>query len=293
MRPLPRLSDDQQTVLRYTRPGQWPFLARNPVLPAAETRLLADSLGCTAADVGAAHHEQRETVRRAAAEELTDAGTRRLVEHLPLGDGDRVVAVGDSVTADRLGWFEMLSAALSLAGPIPVATENLALSGSTTADAIERFDLLEAARPTRVLLMLGTNDARSHGRRTDHTMISPDETRRNLLALLDMVRADLGAEVTVLTPPAALQGRIDRFFRELPLRWRAADIAEVADTVRRVDPDALDVHAAMAGEQLGDLLESDGIHPSVAGQRVIFRTVLRGLATQPSRTARAGGGHLS
>ena len=42
-----------------------------------------------------------------------------------------------------------------------MATHNLGLSGNTTADALERFDLLEAFRPTHVLVMLGTNDARA------------------------------------------------------------------------------------------------------------------------------------
>jgi hypothetical protein len=65
----------------------------------------------------------RETVAAMAAAVRSDALTlmadpayRAAMETLPLMDGDRLVAIGDSVTADRLGWFLLLKASLKVAG---------------------------------------------------------------------------------------------------------------------------------------------------------------------------------
>ena len=145
----------------------------------------------------------------------------------------------------------MLSASIDLAGNRAVSRHNLGVGGNTSADPLERFDLLEAAQPTFALLMVGTNDARSHGRQISHRMVTAQETERNLLALIELITIDLGASVRLITPPAVDQGR-----------------------VRRSSPTC---RCAMKAYGLGGLLEPDGVHPNHAGQRVILRNVLTAL----------------
>jgi lysophospholipase L1-like esterase len=179
---------------------------------------------------------------------------RAALRALPFRPGDRIAAVGDSITADRVGWFELLSASAVLTGAPAGELVNLGVSGNTTADVLERFDLLESARPSHVVLMLGTNDARSHGRAVNHRMATVSETERNLRALIDLVVSGLGATVTVITPPAVDQQRVDTYFADAPVRWYAA---EVAEAVRKVAPDALDLHSAIQAGPAG-MLEADG-----------------------------------
>jgi lysophospholipase L1-like esterase len=143
---------------------------------------------------------------------------------------------------------------------------------------LERFDLVEALRPSLVLLMLGTNDARSHGRGSSHRMVTPEETERNLRALIELVAVDLNAAVTVVTPPAVDPARVTGYFTGQPLRWEAATVAEVAAIVRAVAPDCLDLHTAMLEHGLDDLIEDDGVHPTIAGQRFILERVVAHLA---------------
>ncbi|WP_127504321.1 SGNH/GDSL hydrolase family protein [Actinoplanes solisilvae] len=278
MTPPRSLTDDERReFVRYTRTRSWPMLGRFPVDDDLHAELLAQMLGGTPEAVGSLLRQFEDEARAAAESMLADPAYREAVTTLPFRTEDRVVAVGDSVTADRLGWFELLSASVGLAGGAGPTLINLGVSGNTTADVIERFDLLEAARPSSVLLMLGTNDARAHGRTARHRMVTADETERNLRVLVDLITGDLNATVTVITPPAVDQSRVDAFFRDAPVHWEAAAVAEVADVVLKAAHEALDLHRITGRHTHEDLLEADGVHPNSAGQRFILTHVLRHL----------------
>jgi len=278
-----RLTDaERREFIRYTDTRRWPLLGRFPVGEELHCELLAQMLGCSRETVRSIVGDFAGQARHTAEEMLADRRFRDSIGALPFGPRDRVVGVGDSVTADRLGWFELLSAAVTLGGQPAGELVNLGVSGNTTADVLERFDLLEAARPSHVLLMLGTNDARSHGRAVAFRMVSATETERNLRAIIDLVIAGLGAGVTVITPPAVDQRRIDTSFAEAAVGWRADDVAEVAGIARKVAPAGVDLHGLTRDHVGGDFLEADGVHPTPAGQRLILARVVAHLAERPA-----------
>lgn len=269
---------ERRQFVRYTHTRYWPMLQRFPVADELHDDLLAQMTACPAGIARGIVDELAAQARETAAEMLAGDPFREALRALPFGAGDRIVAVGDSITADRLGWFELLSASAVLAGAPAGELVNLGVSGNTTADVLERFDLLESARPSHVVLMLGTNDARSHGRAVSHRMATASETERNLRALIDLVVNDLAAAVTVITPPAVDQQRIDTYFAAAPVRWHSADIAEVAQVVRKVAPDALDLHT-VTGAGGANVLEADGVHPTPAGQRLILTHIVEHLVS--------------
>ncbi|GIF51410.1 acyl-CoA thioesterase-1 [Asanoa ferruginea] len=270
---------ERRHFLRYTRTQSWPMLQRFPVDDDLHAELLAQMLACTPETIRALLRSLHDEARAAAAQLLADDHYRDAVAGLPFRPEDRIAAVGDSITADRLGWFELLAASIDLTGAPQATLVNLGISGNTTADVLERFDLVEAVRPTRVLLMLGTNDARAHGRTGRYRMATTEETGRNLRALVDLITRDLNAPVTIITPPAVNQGRIDSFFSDAPLHWQATAVAEVAGVVHQAAPDALDLHDAISAHGTDDLLESDGVHPTPAGQRLILARIVDHLRT--------------
>lgn len=287
---VPTTDQERAHFVRYTRPERWPILDRFPVSAPLREDLLAQMLNWSVEQVRSCVNATAAMASDIAAAMLTEPLYAAAVAGLPFRAGDRIAAVGDSLTADRLGWFDLIVASMRLAGHQDVDTHNLGLSGSTTADALERFDILEAFRPTHVLLMLGTNDARRHGRRRDHAMVSPGETQRNLAALIDLVANELSAEIVILTPPPGDQTRISAFFTDGTVRWTAAELDAVAAVVREIAPDCIDLHTALAAEDLGGLMELDGVHLNPAGQQVVARAVVRKLATEvPSDTRSVAG----
>jgi acyl-CoA thioesterase-1 len=269
---------ERRQFLRYTRTDRWPLLERFPIPAAAHTDLLAAMLACEPDRIESIVGELDDETSRAASEMVSEPGFRRAIEALPFHADDRVVAVGDSITADRTGWFELLAASIALTGAGRAELHNLGVSGNTTADVLERYDLIEAVRPSHVLLMLGTNDVRIHGRAGGYRMATSHETERNLRALIDLITGDLDASITLITPPPVDQQRVDGFFSEAPVRWDATTMDEIAAVVRKIDPDCVDLHTAFGNAGAGDLLEPDGVHPTLPGQRLILRTIVNRLA---------------
>ncbi|SFF29801.1 acetyl esterase/acyl-CoA thioesterase-1 [Actinoplanes philippinensis] len=272
MNPAQSYSDDERRhFLRYTRTPQWPMLQRFPIDDDGHLGLLAGMLASRPDTVASMIRAMHDETRARAARMLADDGYRSAVAGLRLRPDDRIVAVGDSITADRLGWFELLAAST---GPTGAALVNLGVSGDTTADILERFDTLEAAGPGHVLLMIGTNDARFHGRAPGYRMATIAETERNLRALIDLITHQLGASITVVTPPAVDQDRIDASFAGAPVRWTAEAVAEVAEAVRKVAPDAVDLYETTRAGATAGFLEADGVHPTPAGHELILRQIL-------------------
>jgi len=276
--PRPSTPRERAHLLRYTRPERWPLFERFAVGQPVREQVLAELLAAPPEEVRRLNELLREDVAKRAAELLQDEDFRTAIDAPPFVGGNRIVALGDSLTADRLGWFEIIAETLrQRGGPVPVLA-NLGVSGNTTADAIERFDLIEAARPTHVLVMLGTNDVRAHGRRRPHRMVRPDETRRNLRVLHELISEDLGVPVTFITPPGGDRVRIERFFAGAPLRWSATDLDGLAELVRDVDANCIDLRAELSRPGLDDPFEDDGVHLSPLGQQRVAAAVVAQLS---------------
>ncbi|GAA2015339.1 hypothetical protein JL107_09110 [Nakamurella flavida] len=268
--------DERMQLIRYTRPERWPLLDRFAVSGHLAGRILAEVVGEGTREVDRRIDALDGRADTAAARLIADAGYRERLAALPFRADDRVIGLGDSLTADRLGWFGLLTRTLRLADrPVPTV-HNLGLSGNTTADAIERFDLVEALAPTHVLIMLGTNDARRHGHGVGHRMVSAGETGRNLSVLRDLITG-LGARAVFITPPPGDQTRIDAFFADAALRWSAADLDGVADAVRAVTPEHIDLHRVLHRLPGAAYLDADGVHLSEHGQQLAVVAVVNGL----------------
>lgn len=209
---------------------------------------------------------------------LARPGLAAAVDRLPWtsSDGDfHVVAVGESTTADRLSWFEILRHAVAPRRPA-VRFTNLAVSGSTTTEAIGRLPALAFQRPDLVLCMIGGNDARRPAAGAP-TLVGLPETVRNLALLHDLTRRQTGAGWTWLTPSAVDEPRVAAYphFARAGLSWANKDIDVIADHLLERSEPAVDTRtAAHAGHHYLD----DGVHLSVEGQREVAAAVIGALA---------------
>jgi lysophospholipase L1-like esterase len=194
---------------------------------------------------------------RALAGEIA-AEARCAAATLPPPPRGRILALGDSITDDLGSWAGILRA-----GGADVV--NGGLSGDTTTGARVRLTRLLETRPDRAIVLLGTNDARRHGRGGEPMLVSHDETRRNLRALDAALRRRC-RHVTWITPPPVA----DPALGEPDLVWHNRDVAAKADLIRDLDATAIDLWPGWTAEHLSP----DGLHPSPAGQRFIAEQVL-------------------
>jgi hypothetical protein len=216
---------DDETIARFTHFDKLPPHARVGLAENLALALDAHFIGCTAERLQDIRKQHAEAVARAASELLEQPDLQELVADLPFGPGDRLVVLGDSITADSLSWAYLLDAMLDQTHQKQVTLFNLAVSGSTTGELVAMFDLVTRARPTWVLQMIGTNDVRRHGARAAIRAVSLEETRRNLQALERLTRLQTGAHFVPITPPPTNQAMFDSFMpvdadtRWLPGMW--------------------------------------------------------------------------
>ncbi|MCX5211613.1 SGNH/GDSL hydrolase family protein [Kitasatospora sp. NBC_00240] len=232
----------------------------------------------------AAHRELllgfEEQVRQAAAELLADTGFADLVARLPFRPGEHIVALGESTTADRLSWFEILRRLL----PPGVRLSSLAVPGCTTTQALAQLPALALLRPDRVLCMLGANDVQRLGPDAV-SLVGADETRRNLLLLRELAGRRTSARWIWLTPTGVHAERVAAYphFRRAGIGWANEDIdALAAFLLSRPEP-TVDTRPATTTADDGtdradDPHQPDGLHLTLAGQRSVVAALVRRLA---------------
>lgn len=271
---MTEMSDPHRVTARFVHPAGQAFVQRAGVGTTDAAPFAALLAGVDETTLAGYHAAFAADVRASAA--LVDAD---LADRLPFAAGDRILALGDSITDDSLSWAYHLQAYLDLRRPSDgIRVVNAGITGNTTQEAVARIDLISAARPTWVIQMLGTNDARRHGS-IRARMQSIEETRRNLGLLADLIAAETEAVHVCLTPPPVVEADADVWepFQQESITWREADVAEIADAVRAHDGIVVDVHTQLRGAPAGWLLP-DGVHPTLVGQRLILESVLRELA---------------
>jgi acyl-CoA thioesterase-1 len=216
-------------------------------------------------------------VREVAEALLAEPGFAELVDRLPFTGGQHVVALGESTTADRLSWFEILRQLLALRRPADgIKLTNLAVSGCTTTQALTQLPGLSFHRPDWVLCMLGANDAQRLAP-GGPSLVGLAETERNLLALRDLAGQRGCERWTWLMPSTVDEGRVAGYshFRRAGISWANEDIKAVAEILRG-QPE-LTVEPVLTTSR-ADLWLDDGVHLTVDGQREVVVALVQAMA---------------
>jgi acyl-CoA thioesterase I len=227
--------------------------------------------GLSVGDLRAIRHGFAAGVDAAAGELLADDGFAARVDALPFAAGDRIVAVGDSLTSDLQSWARVLAALLSRSEVLIRG-----VSGDTSTAVIARVEPILRARPDWIVTLVGTNDARRHGHPDAPMIVSDSETASNLEKLAALTAARTGARLVWITPPPMLPDLVERDpgFRADGVWWRQEDLAAKARLVRARPEPVVDVGEVLSCERW--FLE-DGLHLSLAGQARVARALVERL----------------
>jgi acyl-CoA thioesterase-1 len=171
-----------------------------------------------------------------------------------------VLVVGDSLSAAHnipaaSGWVNLLQQRVKQQVTPPPAIINASISGETTAGALTRLPaLLEKHRPSVVVIELGGNDALRG--------LTPVQLRANLEKMI-VASQKAGAKVLLLgidVPPnygPAYRDRLRKVYAGLASQYKVPLL-----------PFLLDGVALQPG-----LMQSDGLHPTAAGQPRVLDNV--------------------
>lgn len=196
--------------------------------------------------------------------------------------GLRVVAFGDSLTADPRSWAELLKRS-------GVELINLGVPGDTTVHLVSRFDQVSASAPDVLVVVAGTNDARRHGAAASRMLVPHAQTRVNLALIETLAREQTDARVVFVTPPPVIDAKIRRapLLTREHVSWREADVDRKAAIAASIGSAVIDSRAVLR-PPLDGLLRADGLHLSGRGQERLARWILRCLAAMVATAERGG-----
>lgn len=215
---------------------------------------------------------------------LRDTAIAARVDALSLRKGARVAIVGDSLTSDPQSWAVILERMLQTRRAMDELTVSIvATGGDTTTHALVRLGEVIGQQPDVVLLLIGTNDARTQGPRPSKTLVHHEETARNLAEIQQRIASETRARAVWIAPPAANEAQVADHpgLARFGVRFRNEDLARVASLVRAIDPTAADLFAALGAPPAAEWLMSDGLHLTVAGQQRVALEALAAWSHQP------------
>jgi acyl-CoA thioesterase-1 len=214
---------------------------------------------------------------------LAEPDVAAAIDRLPLRPGSRVMAIGDSVTTYRRGYVELLHTMVALRRPDDaIRFVNHAQSGYTSTHA-RRATYLKyiKERPDLVLIALGGNDCERFGSTEAPPLVSPDEYRNNMEAILQAFRDNTSAHLILLTPVPVMESMLKRVadFAKSQLTWRNQDLQVCADTLgelaTKYDLPLVNLMDAFGVNPPSNLYLPDGLHPGSMGQELILKRLLK------------------
>jgi len=151
----------------------------------------------------------RQNAKAAAAALLDESGVGKLVDQLPLHKGAQIIVFGDSLTADPQSWAMILAGLLAARRPDDALTVTVnAVPGETTAHGLARFGASLAPQPDCLIFFTGINDARTQGPNPTKTIVSHEESARNIAEMRSRAIGECKAQRLWITPPAVNEGKV-------------------------------------------------------------------------------------
>jgi acyl-CoA thioesterase-1 len=221
--------------------------------------------------------------RRAAEELLADESFADKVDRLPFERNAVVAVLGESDTDSLQSWFEIVRHLLDLRRPEDgIEFVNLGISALTTTQAFNPFMPVMAQQPDWIFCALGANDAARIGPEPTKTLVSLDETARNLAELRRLAGIATQAEWIWLTRMPIDDARMETYepfqMGPLPFIWRNLDLEAINEWIRNQPEPVVDIYAGFGRPVPEELQEPDGLHPTLAGHRALAREFVDRLA---------------
>lgn len=180
---------------------------RFPLLPGARsTEHVAHFIGLSKQELIDARITLDEQAEQAGQELLKDENIQKYITRLPFKKGDKLVALGDSLTDDLQGWFEITRHVLEIGRPdLELEFSNAAVQHNTSFDALRRLNRsVIDAQADWVLVGLGSYDAMRLHPLPGRTHVSLTEFWENMNAIEEVIAATTKNPPVWITPPPVI-----------------------------------------------------------------------------------------
>lgn len=267
---------------------------RFPLLPGIKNeKAVAGLMGLELDELKKFRDRFTSNAKQAAIELLEDGEVAEWIEDLPFEKGDTIVALGDSITDDLQGWFNIFQHVLEIGLEDAYFTFiNSGVSYDTSTDALKRInrDVL-AHEPDWVIVALGTFDAQRLHVAPDRPLVSLADYWENLNTIEAVVSEVTDNPLIWMTPPPVITEMLQQI-RLFHFDLFEDDLSQVREILSGkkgyiVDPlgermdDKDDSVEEQEEEEVGPAAWnylSDGLHPSLSGHSNTVKELIRFLA---------------
>ena len=255
---------------------------RFPLLPGkADKKAEALLLGISEEELKSYRENITQNAKQAALELLKEDEIIDCLDSLPLDGSETIAVLGDSITEDGQGWFEILKQVLELSVEKADFTFiNAAIGEETSSEALKRLDRdVLINEPDWVFVALGTYDAQRLNIVPDRTITPLSVIWENLESIQNIVGEYVSNPVIWITPtPVILE-----LLSENPLYQytiQEEDLQQVRQLVAGKDGVIIDSLGSRMGKEGPEAWNyvADGLHHSLTGHMNTVRLVLKKLS---------------
>ena len=267
---------------------------RFPLLPGIENQeAVAGLMGLESEELQKLRDRFASNAKEAAFEMLDDPEVAESIETLLFVLGDTIVALGDSITDDLQGWFNIFQHVLEIGlEDADFTFVNSGVSYNTSTDALKRLnrDVLDHD-PDWVIVALGTFDAQRLHVAPNRTLVSLADYWENLNTIEEAVGEVTDNPLIWMTPPPVItemqqQIRLFHFdlfeedlsqYREILTGKKGYIVDPLGERMMDKDDSVEEEEEEKPGPAAWNYL-SDGLHPSLSGHTKSVKELIRFLA---------------
>lgn len=255
---------------------------RFPLLPGkTDKKAEAILLGLSEEELKSFRENINQNAKQAALELLKEDEIIDCMDSLPLDGSETIAVIGDSITEDGQGWFEILKQVLELSVEKADFTFiNAGVGEQTSSEALRRLDRdVLVHEPDWVFVALGTYDAQRLNILPERTITALSESWENLESFQNIISEYVSNPIIWITPTPV----ISELFAENPLyeySINEEDLQQVRQLVAGKDGviiDSLGRRMGKEGPQAWNYI-ADGLHHSLAGHMNTARLVIKKLS---------------
>lgn len=278
-----KLSGEEKHLLEQFVIPFFHFGKRFPLLPGKnDIDAEAGLIGIDGAELKKYREDFDKVAKKAALELLKEDDIVDLIDKMPFDGEEVIVAIGDSITEDAQGWFNIFKHVLEISVENAGFTfVNAGIAFDTTTDVLRRFDRdVLIYEPDWVFIALGTFDAQRLNISYDKPLISLSETWENLETIQQLVEDRVENPPVWITPAPVISELLDENLL-YDFTIHQTDLAQVQQIVAGKQGVIVDPLGRRMGKENPDAWNylSDGLHPSLLGHMNTVREVIKKLAT--------------
>ncbi|MEO9884718.1 MAG: SGNH/GDSL hydrolase family protein [Balneola sp.] len=255
---------------------------RFPLLPGKTDRKAeAILLGLSEEELKSFRENISQNAKQGAFELLKEDEIIDCMNSLPLDGSETIAVIGDSITEDGQGWFEILKQVLELSVEKADFTFiNAGVGEQTSSEALRRLDRdILVHEPDWVFVALGTYDAQRLNIVPGRTIVPLSETWENLESIQNIVGEYVKNPIIWITPTPV----INELLTENPLYEYSIfeeDLQQVRQLVAGKDGVIIDSLGRRMGKEGPEAWNyiADGLHHSLSGHMNTVRLVIKKLS---------------